>query len=286
MLLFQDPEWQIFGQKGVPQLLQLHLSASDSSARQFEVKIDYLAFRKLPNTDRQSEPIAWVVPTVCFNFNMVRPFNKLPEKFRMRLNKVDELNGKVSEKYRIVWDRPNQFYSYDKLRDDGQRATRVISPRINMLIETEKGRCFYHDLAKFYEANKELNDLIARLYELNKNLFDHVGSQLVRGIATEVYRYNLLPLSAVGAGADFEITTINVQQKLSELNEFTYFEPVSYRVERFNTSNHLQQSTLYDIYDFDAIESDAQYAEDFQIDECVVPKTEFILAAKNGEHLI
>ena len=201
----------------------------------------------------------------------------------MRLEKVNELSGQVLAKYQIVWDRRNQFYSYDKL-EDGQTTTRMISPRIHMLIEIEKGRCLYHDLAKFYERNKELNHLIDRLYQLNRDLFDHVGSQVVRGIATDVYRYNLQSLDH-HSGEDLEITTINVQQKPSELNEFTY-DPVVYRVERFNASNHLQQSIVFNIFDFEAIENEAQYAEHFQIDECVVPKSEFILAAKNGEHLI
>ena len=162
------------------------------------------------------------------------------------------------------------------------RATRVISPRKNLFIETEKGQCLYHSLLKFYENDKELNELIDRLYELNEGAFDYVGSQLVRSIRTDVYRYNLLSLNH-GRGQDFDIATIYVRPNSGQMDE-SNDEPVAFRTERFSASNDLKESILYSIYNFEAIRSDAEYADNFEIDECVVPNTVFSLAAKNGEH--
>ena len=275
----------MFGQSGVSQLLKLHL-VSDHSSKEFEVKIDYLAFevlqsnaKSLNNLD-QPKGGTWIIPSVCFNFHMIRPAIKIADKFRMSLEKVDELNGKVLAKYRIVQDRRNRFYSYEKLED---QASRVISPRDKIFIETVKGQCIYQDLVKFYDQNKKFIGLINRLDELSESVFDQVGSQLVRGIPTDVYRYNLLSLAKsrrLAEGQDFEITTINVQR--SGLGEH---QPVSYRVERFNASNGLKESIAYNIYNFEEIKSDAEYADHLKIDECVIPKTEFSLAAKKGNTL-
>lgn len=198
----------------------------------------------------------------------------------MNLEKVDELSGQVLAKYRIVQDRLNRFYSFDKLQDEV--TTRVISPKANIFIEIAKGQCIYLDLVKFYDHNKELIGLINRLYELNDSVFDYVGTQLIRSIPTEVYRYNLLSLAEsrkLAEGQDFEIPTINVQR--SGLGESGY-QPVSYRVERFSTANKLKESILYNIYSFEEIQSDDEYTEHLKIDECVIPKTEFSLAAKKG----
>lgn len=189
----------------------------------------------------------------------------------------------VLNRFNVIYDRVNDFYQFEKIEKD-QKVTKLIKLGLNFYIETKDEECLYHSGTDFYLTDLKLDKIFVYLYDLKDNYYGYIGSQIVRNILTDVYKIH----SKSEDGQRF-IYTIYVQKKLSDMNEgyFTHI-PVQFKIERLiENGNELEETTVYNFYDFKKIENDDEYASGFDISECDFPnsKVSFNLIAKNGKFI-
>lgn len=261
----------------------------------FETSSDDKPDMNLHDFDKSED--FWITPSVCEPLVNDTPKIEIAEKIKMVVDEIDEikLEKEEKEKKEIASQEGNGNKESEDNKDKDKNLIDLNLKRKKIHLDIEKNIKRFEDnegQIKIYEdktgqeferlndftckieynkksqESKQLVEIIEDLFETDKKEYNFVGNKLIRNILTDVFRkfvHNKENKETI------EATTLFLQQ-IDDKKDKTTRDPVWIRYEKFvknGDSFEKEVSLLYDLYDFEFIETNDELVKIFDLSDCV-----------------
>lgn len=276
------------------------------SGSPYHADIRYLAFENINSDDKEMNlhdfdkyEDYWITPSVCESLVDEKPKIEISDKIKMVVDEIDEMKLEKEKKEKIIDDENDN--DGEKEKEDEKIDLELNRKKIYLDIgknikrfENNKGQINIYEDKNSQEfkidsyvatckiayntkstENKKLIEIMENLLTTDKEKYSFVGNKLIRNILTDVYRkvdrieaskYNAEPIT-------IETTTLFLQPTDDQKDLLrTTRDPVWIRYEKFVRNGDVLEKTeslLYDIFDFEYIETNDELVKIFDLSQCV-----------------